>query len=55
MAALCSLVLVACIDTGGGRRDASVDGGTADAQAPYDPVTGMPFTGPLLLDDARVM
>ena len=50
------LLLTACINTRASNFDAGVDGGLpVDAGAPYDPVRGMPFTGPLLLDDARVM
>ncbi len=60
--ALASVTLVGCINTRVPARevdasvDASVDAGApgTDAFIPYDPVTGMPFTGPLLLDDARV-
>ena len=54
-----SLALVACVNTRGpGNPDASVDAGPPPPDAPpvpYDPILGMPFTGPLLLDDARVM
>ena len=50
-----SLALAACIETRVPSVDASVDAGPPDAGgAPYDPVLGMPFTGDLLLDDARV-
>lgn len=56
--ALAPVTLVGCINTRApaGNSDASVDEGApgADAFVPYDPVRGMPFTGPLLLDDARV-
>lgn len=52
-----ALFLGGCVDT---RLppDALVDGGpdagVDAAPAPYDPVVGMPFEGPLLLDDDRV-
>lgn len=53
-ASLFSVALVGCIET----RTPAADAGTPDGGTPpvtYDPVAGMPFTGPLLLDDARVM
>lgn len=55
---IASVTLVGCINTRvpAAAVDGSVDEGApgADAFVAYDPVTGMPFTGPLLLDDARV-
>lgn len=57
-AALASLACLGCVDTRTpvAQRDGAVDEGVLDAgTVPYDPVAGMPFTGPLLLDDARVM
>lgn len=53
--ALSSVALAACPNTTG--PIIATDGGEVDIGPPgtYDPVQGMPFIGPLLLDDARVM
>jgi micrococcal nuclease len=57
LAVLSSLAFLGCINdrTPVHPLDGSVDLGAVDAATvPYDPVNGMPFTGPLLFDDARV-